>query len=263
MRRVLISALFLFVSVPSSVWGQAQSEADRLREALRGATIQLRSLEDQRAQLQAKLTESDREKQRANELTEQLKQQLKEAQDSLQQAVQEFNQRLSERDDTLEKWKTAYNQAADVARDKDAERAKFQSETMTLNARVKVCETRNAKLLGISNELLAAYRDLGPIDGILQKEPLIGGGRIGHQNRVQEFRDCILDQDVKIPGAAGDQKPQDQNAPQSQSSQGQQAEAPKSQSRDNRKPQNGSGTARQVKKRNNAAPAENQDKVNP
>lgn len=226
-------------------------------------TIQLRSLEDQRAQLQAKLAESDREKQRANEAAEQLKQQLKAAQDELQQAVQEFNQRLADRDETLEKWKAAYNEAADVARGKEAERAKFESEAATFKARTKACEIKNAKLMSIGNEILKGYRDLTPIDQVIQNEPLIAGGRIGHESRVQDFRDCILDQDVKIPSAGGDQKTPDQKPQQDQKAPDRKADAAKSLSADDRKGQTAPGTAPQTRKRGNAKPSQNQDKVKP
>jgi DNA repair exonuclease SbcCD ATPase subunit len=211
LRAWIIAALLVAAALPPvAAHAQAQSEVDRLRDALRNLTIQMRTLEDQRAAIQARLAEADRERQRANELAEDLKKQVKEAQDALQDGIREFNQRLTERDETLEKWKTAYEQAADVAREQAAQRAKFETESTTYKARTRSCESRNAELLKVSNEILASYRDLNPVtaDGI---------GRIEHQNRVQDFRDRILDKDAKLPPVCPppdqktpDQKPQDQ-----------------------------------------------------
>ena len=60
------------------------------------------------------------------------------------EAVEEFNKRLTERDETLEKWKAAYEQAATVARSKDAERAKFEGEANTYKASTKGCRKEHA-----------------------------------------------------------------------------------------------------------------------
>jgi hypothetical protein len=195
------AAAFLLWSLPSDVRAQ-QTETDRLREAIRSMTAQLRSLEDQRTQMQAKLTQTEREKLAATQRADRLTRQLKDAQDSMQKAVEEFNQRLADRDETLDRWKTAYNQAADVAREKDALRAKFEAEASTFKARTKSCEVKNAQLRKVSSDILAGYRDLNLGDAFVITEPMIGIGRVGHQNRVQDFRDRILDQDVKVPLAA-------------------------------------------------------------
>ncbi len=110
----------------------AQSETDRLRDALRSATMQTRALEDQRTALQAKVADADRDKAAAKAEVDALKAQLKKADKEHREAVDEFNQRLAERDETLEKWKSAYEEAATVARSKDAERAKFEGEATRL-----------------------------------------------------------------------------------------------------------------------------------
>jgi chromosome segregation ATPase len=193
---------------------QAQSETDRLRDALRSMTGQLRALEDQRAGLQARLAQTERERQRALQQAEQLRGQLKQAQEAQQQAVDDFNARIAERDATLEKWRTSYGQAAEVARERDAERAKYQADATAHEARAKSCEARNAQLLKVSNEILAGYRDLTLADRIAVGEPLLGFARVNHQNKVQEFRDRILDQDVKLPAPSADdkQKPDDKPA---------------------------------------------------
>src|SRR3974377_1286041 len=108
MHRSMFIAVQLIIAalLPASAHGQAQqSEVDRLRDALRGLTVQLRALEDQRVTLQARLAESDRERQRSNQLAETLRQQLTDSQDALQMAVQEVNQRLTKRHENLTKRK--------------------------------------------------------------------------------------------------------------------------------------------------------------
>ena len=127
MRHPCLSLITLFV-VAACAPALADNETDRLREALRTATAQSRSLEDQRAALQAKATAAEQERDRLKKQNEALRAQIKEAEQSYRQAVKDFNDRLAERDETLEKWKSAYGEAATVARAKDAERTKFQGD---------------------------------------------------------------------------------------------------------------------------------------
>jgi chromosome segregation ATPase len=199
--------LFVLAGCVALAWpsaplhAQATQELDRLRGALRTLTAQARALEDQLAALQAQLNESNQEKERLNQQIEGYKAQVKEAQDAVQQAVEEFNRRLTERDESLDKWKAAYEEAATVARAKDAERGKFEAEAATFKARTKSCEAKNVELMKVGNEILAGYRDLTLGDTLAIKEPMIAIRRVEHQNRVQSCLDRILDQDAKLPAA--------------------------------------------------------------
>jgi hypothetical protein len=205
---VLLIAAILALAWPAApAHAQAVGELDRLRAALRQLTAQVRSLEDQRGAMQAKQAESDREKDRLNQQIEGYKGQLKEAQDAQQQAVEEFNRRLGERDETIDKWRAAYEEAATVARDKEAERARLEGEAATYKARSTSLEARNARLMKISNQILANYRNLNLGDVMAIKEPLVGFGGVNHQNKVQDCRDLILDQDAKLPDAPPPAKP--------------------------------------------------------
>ena len=192
--------LFWLLVVPMSLapgMVQAQSEVDRLREALRSATSQVRSLEDQRAVLQAKQFEADRDRDRLRKQNTALRAQVKEAEQAYRQAVKDFNERLEERDQTLEKWKSAYGEAAAVARAKESERAKLEREATTLTANNKACEAKNARLVTIGHEIVNQFESMSVLDKIVVHEELIGHSRVQHQNRVQEYRDKVLEQSVK------------------------------------------------------------------
>ncbi len=195
--RELAFVIFVALAVALPAVAHAQSETDRLRDALRSATAQLRSLEDQRAVLQAKQAEADRDRERLRKLNDALKAQVKELDQANREAVVEFNQRLVERDNTLEKWKSAYEEAATVARAKDAERAKFEREAAAFKASTKTAETKNAELSKVSKEILDRYEAMNPLEALVIHEPVIGLRRVQHQNSVQDYRDKILDQKVK------------------------------------------------------------------
>jgi regulator of replication initiation timing len=217
MRLCVIATVLVALLMPSVAHAQAQSELERLRRALRQVTTQLRTAEDQRVALQAQATQAEREKERLNLQINSLKGELKNAQETYEKTVEEFNQRMAERDQTLDKWRSAYEEAADVARTKEAERIKNLTDATTYKARTFSCEARNKQLLKVGQEMLAGYRDLTLGEIMAIKEPAIGIARVDHQNRTQDFRDRILDNDAKMPitepTAATDQKPgQTQNS---------------------------------------------------
>lgn len=193
LRFPLVAALVLV----SSTAARADVETDRLREALRAATLQSRSLEDQRAALQAKLTAAEQERERLRKQSESFRAQVKEAEQAYRQAVKDFNDRLAERDEALEKWKSAYGEAAGVARTKDAERTKFESEAATLRASVKSCVANNKSLVKTANEVVKVYEAMDPFEKVLDHDPAFGLKRVEHQNAAQDYRDRILDQKAR------------------------------------------------------------------
>ena len=180
-------ALTLLVTFCSVGGARAQSETDRLREALRNATAQTRSLEDQRTALQAKLADAERERTA-------LRADVKKLEKQHRDAVDEFNQRLVERDETLDKWKAAYEEAATVARTKDAERAKFEGEAAAFKASTKSCLAKNAAFYKAGNELLQRYQNLTLGDAIVGREPVIGFKRVEIQNMLQDYKDKMFEQ---------------------------------------------------------------------
>lgn len=196
MRLLRLSSIVaLALTVPSIA--HADQEGDRLREALRSATAQARAAEDQRAALQAKLTAAEQERERLRKQNEAYRAQVKEAEQAYRQAVKDFNERLTERDDSLEKWKVAYGEAAAVARAKDAERAKFEAEATAFKASTKACEAKNVQLVRTANEVVTKYEAMDPFEKVLDHDPVFGLKRVEHQNAAQDYRDKILEQKAK------------------------------------------------------------------
>jgi chromosome segregation ATPase len=164
------------------------------REGGRRATAQTRQLEDQRTASQAKLADAEKDKAALKAQVDAAKADTRRLEKQHREAVDEFNQRLTERDETLEKWKSAYEEAATVARAKDAERAKFEGEATAYKASTKSCLAKNAQLIKDGNEILKRYRGLTVGDGFVASEPVVGVGRVNAQNFLQESTDKLLDQ---------------------------------------------------------------------
>jgi len=173
---------------------RADSEVDRLREALRQAIAHARVLEDQQTASQARQIESEQESKRLKGEIDAEKTLTKAAEKERNDSVNEFNRRLDERNAVLEKWKSAYEEAATVARAKDAERAKFESESKAFKASAKACAERNIKLVGIGNDLLGRLDGVELGDVLAGHEPLIGFKRVEIQNLLRDYQDKILEQ---------------------------------------------------------------------
>ncbi len=154
MRKNAIILASVVAAFAATTGAHAQSETDRLREALRGATAQVRALEDQRTALQAQNAEVTRARDALKSEVDTAKAQAKKAEADYRQAVREFNDRLEDRNQALEKWKDAYTEAATVARTKDAERAKFEGESKAYKASTKACTLKNKELVKVGRELL-------------------------------------------------------------------------------------------------------------
>jgi chromosome segregation ATPase len=193
-KQTLIHGLIAIAMLASSGTVLAQSETDRLREALRQAIAQTRTLEDERTALQGKLSSAERDKANLKAQIEAAQAETKKAQKQYRDAVEEFNNRLAERDATLDKWRAAYEEAANVARAKDAERAKFEADATACEASVKSCRSKNRQLVKIDRELVRRNADIHFGDKLVAREPLIAIGRVRVQNQLQDYTDRILDQ---------------------------------------------------------------------
>jgi chromosome segregation ATPase len=195
MRRPWLYLAVVLTLLTAAAAG-ADSESDRLREALRTATAQARALEDQRAALQARLTSAEQERDRLRKQNDASRAQVRELEQANRQAVKDYNDRLAEHEEALEKWKSAYGEAADVARAKEAEQLKSAAEAADLKARNTACQAKNAQLVKVGNDFAKQYAAMNPMEKLLDHEPVFGMKRVEHQNAVQDFCDKILDQKV-------------------------------------------------------------------
>jgi chromosome segregation ATPase len=178
-------------------WADADTEA-RLRDALRSAITQQRSLEDERATLQAKQTESDKQIEALKAQIEALQKGPKNTAetDELTHRVAAQGAEIEQLNQNLEKWKSAYNEAANVARTKEADRAKLAGDVDGLSKRATGCEAKNAELFKIGNDILGRLEKVSFGDVLAQHEPFTGIKRVELQNLVQDEQDKLLDQKV-------------------------------------------------------------------
>jgi chromosome segregation ATPase len=214
----MLIALVVLLAWPTA--GARADDADimaQLRAALRSTTTQLRQLQDDQAATHAKQSEIEKQNEALRQQVGTLTQQLGERpagaakaakaepdHAALEQAVSEFNRKLSAQNDairqmneTLDKWKAAYNEAATVARAKEAERAQLASKVDGLTQQATSCEAKNGELFKIGTEILDRYAKMDIGDALAAREPFLGIKRVELQNVIQDYHNRLLDQKVE------------------------------------------------------------------
>lgn len=192
--RFLIAAACL--SMPlwgGTAWADEATEA-RLREALRTAISQQRASEDERTRLTARAAEQEKQIQALKADAEGKVQALERMEAEFNRILAQKGAAIADLNVSLGKWKTAQQEAAELARAKEAARVQLAALGARLTERAEACETKNAELFSVGNEILDRFasQDLG--DVLAGKEPFLGLKRVELQNLVQDYQDKLLDQ---------------------------------------------------------------------
>jgi hypothetical protein len=221
---------------------QAAIEA-KLRESLRGAMLQLRNTEAERARLDAELqalkVQSERQ---IKDLTAKLEESLKRADEDkalADKTIADQGKKLEAEQArtaafaaSLEKWKASYHQITDIARAKEAERLRLLDKSLRLEHTVADRERRNLELYKTGQEILDRYENFAFGKALLAREPFTGLAKVRLEEQVQDYKDQLTDGMVKegdpispetpAPAVAADPAPADAAAP----SDGARVEAP-------------------------------------
>ncbi len=175
----------------------SQTVETQLRERLRDTVFQLRAAETERATLQAAQAQSADEK---KVLTEKLEAITKEANANrlAAKAVDRLKSQVADQDKEIGQVKEAIEscrQAAELARNKETERAKRADEAVIeLERLVADRQAKNLALYKIASEILQRYQQFSLGDAIRAREPFIGITRVKLQNQVQDYQDKLLNE---------------------------------------------------------------------
>jgi chromosome segregation ATPase len=174
-----------------------------LREQLRATTIALRDAQDQNATLAARQKELTTQLTAAQQEIEQLKakagggagdaDKVAAAEDAAAKSEEQLDQARA----LLEKWKTAYNQAADVARARDAAARDFETRFNRSSAGLTQCMEKNGKLETLAGELLDRIDKHTLLDDVIEGEPVTQIYRVKLENILQDYQDRLRDQEVR------------------------------------------------------------------
>lgn len=210
MKRYLILPL-LSVFIISSA--NAQEGGDKTREQLKAVMMQLRTLQTEKATMQAAQAELDAKnktldeqvKKQAKSLEELAaeKKKIEDAAKTKQQeqsaAIARLESELARYKTSLDKWQAAHVTITDIAKKKEAERAKLSAKSSDLERQVRDLRTRNTELYKLGNEILDRYQKMGVGESLAAREPFTGNARVKLQNIVQDYGDKLADQSAAKP----------------------------------------------------------------
>ncbi|MGB8166647.1 MAG: hypothetical protein WCF18_04100 [Chthoniobacteraceae bacterium] len=204
MNRIA-TAILILSSIALTVHGAEISPAEaKLREGLKNTMLQLRTVQSEKAALEATKIELDQKVQALTEQSDALTKQLADEKAASEKRIKELTESVVARGNELlqtqtelEKWKASQKEAAALAAKKEAERAKVNSEKIVLERKVADQQVKNTKMFEIGSEILARYEKFGLGTAIAAREPFVGLTRIKLKNQLQELGDKLADQKIK------------------------------------------------------------------
>jgi chromosome segregation ATPase len=201
---LLIAGLLGLCSPTRVVAADPNAAEVRLRDNLKNTMLQLRTAETERANLQAAQAENE---QKIKTLTTQVEAQGKQLaadKDAADKGLAELKTKVDERDReigelrvSLDKWKTGHTQVTELAKAKEAQRAKLASEVIVLIRKVADQQTKNAAMFQLGNEILTRYEKFGLGTALTAREPFVGLTRVKFENLIQDYGDKLADQKIK------------------------------------------------------------------
>jgi len=201
-----LAHFFLPIVLATTVFAAEGVDANeaKLREALRNATLQLRTAEAERANLQAAQAGLTEEKKTLETKFETLRKQAvaeRAAEEKLTASLKAQNvvlgAEIARFKEALEKSETAGKQAAVLAATKEADHAKLAADLVALQRKVEDRETKNLALFKLGNEILTRYEKFSLGEALAAREPFVGTTRAKLENLVQDYQDKLLGQRAK------------------------------------------------------------------
>jgi chromosome segregation ATPase len=185
----------------------------KLREQLRATLLQLRAAQNDLSNAQAAQAVADSKnkelttkiadlEKRAATLAKQSnadKAAADEAIAALNNKLAEHKKLIAQYAEALEKVKTAYQKAADLARTKEDERAKLAGDIIVDKRTIADRERKNIALFNTAIEILDRYENYALGKALAAREPFIGTTRVKVENLVQDYKNKILDNRIAAP----------------------------------------------------------------
>jgi chromosome segregation ATPase len=203
--RILLFALGLLLTQGAS----AEGMEERLRTQLRSTTQQLQALQSQQAQASAAQVAAESQAKAAQAQIKQLTaelakvkgvaEQLAGQHDSLQHQAQAQAVASSEQ---IGKFKKAYEELLVMARGKEAERARLESQLAERDTQMQQCSVKNQQMYGVAKEILAAYEKIDVAEVMKIRQPFAGAARVKFEELAQGFGDELYKTQFDAPQAA-------------------------------------------------------------
>jgi chromosome segregation ATPase len=205
MKRSLRVPLLLAAVALSPRLASADAAAEaRLRDALRAATAQVRTLEDEAATLRAKeaALQKELEAARAQPKAPPVpKHSDREVADLRRQLAEqaEANRRLVE---AAAKCQLASQERAEAGRTCEEERAKLAPQIASCTEKLERAEAKNERIFGVGKEIIDWLAHVGVGGAIAAREPFLGLKRVQLENAAQDFEDKLYGERLLPAGSS-------------------------------------------------------------
>jgi chromosome segregation ATPase len=205
LTRTLSIITVMLALLPAPAFAAEQDPAvTKMRDQLRNAMLQLRTIQGERDTLAASKTQLEQEKTALQTKFDSLVKQAaadKEASDKTAAAmdakIAANELEISNLRTSLEKWKASQAQAVELARKTESERQKLALRKIELERQVSDQQMKNTAMFKVGNEILDRYEKFGLGTAITAREPFVGITRVKLQNLVQDYGDRLVDQKIK------------------------------------------------------------------
>ena len=203
--RVFLLGLSFFMAQGAS----AEGMEERLRTQLRSTTQQLQALQSQQAQASAAQLAAQNEAKAAQAQIKQLTAELAKAKGVAEQlAGQQQNlqsqaqAQVAASSEQVGKFKKAYDELLVMARAKEAERSKLQTQLAERDTQVQQCSVKNQQMYGVAKQILSAYENIDVAEVMKIRQPFAGSARVKFDELAQGFGDELYKTQFDGPQAA-------------------------------------------------------------
>jgi chromosome segregation ATPase len=202
--RLAFKYACLILALAAAGQAHAQSNEDRLRDALRQSVAEMRAAQDQAAQAQADLQKAQQDRAAMQAQLDAANAKLAQAKPAappadlarLNDALAASKQQSAALQASLAKYQSAYQGLAAQAQAQDAQGQTVSRGLKSQTQALATCKAENKQLTGVAEDILHLYLTQD-FRGLLIRsyEPLIGTAKVRLENLVQDYDDKIHNQE--------------------------------------------------------------------
>jgi len=208
--RLSLTSLCAVAAMVTAGPARAQSNEDRLRDALRQSVSQMRAAEDQAAQAQADLQKAQQDRAALQTQLDAATAKLAQAKpaappadlERLNAALAASQQQTASLQAALAKYQTAYQGLATQAQAQDRQGQMLSHGLQGQTQALESCKAENRELMKVAGDILHLYQTQDFRSLLIRSyEPLIGTAKVRLENLVQDYDDKIHNQEYVAPRA--------------------------------------------------------------
>ncbi|MEB0206575.1 DNA repair protein [Pseudomonas sp. CCC3.1] len=196
-------------SLAAATTVSAETMEERLRTQLRSTTAQLQTLQSEQAQASAARIAAENQAKQAQAQIKQLTGELEKTRGLAEQLVgqqqnlhSQAQAQVTASNEQTGKYKKAYEELLVLARGKETERARLQTQLTERDTQVQQCSAKNQQMYGVAQQLLAAYEKIDVAEVMSIRQPFASGARVKFEELAQGFGDDLYKTRFDAPQAA-------------------------------------------------------------